>query len=156
LSFFNFACENLVRFWKQEDATCFIVAKKIIEEGFLPLPESPWHLRDGPVATEPPPSRMSATLKAFDPSQRILKGDLNFINWEAGVGTRCNSYFNVDFAFLTRPEAIKEAFEHGFNLFGMANNHSEDCSSGVDPSRSRIGSALSQPVNLGSPPCFRT
>ncbi len=101
--------------------------------------DSAW---SGLRATEPPPSRMSATLKAFDPSQRILKGDLNFINWEAGVGTRCNSYFNVDFAFFTRPEAIKEAFEHGFNLFGMANNHSEDCSSGVDPDGQTVAGAV--------------
>jgi hypothetical protein len=93
-------------------------------------------------ATQPPASGMGTTLKAFDPSQKILKGDLNFINWESGVGTRCNSYFNVDFAFMSRPEAIKEAFEHGFNLFGLANNHSEDCSSGVDPAGQAVPGAV--------------
>jgi poly-gamma-glutamate synthesis protein (capsule biosynthesis protein) len=93
-------------------------------------------------ATQPPASGMGTTLRAFDPSQKILKGDLNFINWESGVGTRCNSYFDVDFAFMSRPDAIKEAFEHGFNLFGLANNHSEDCSSGVDPAGQAVPGAV--------------
>ena len=93
-------------------------------------------------ATQPPASGMGTTLRAFDPSHKILKGDLNFINWESGVGSRCNSYFNVDFAFMSRPDAIKEAFEHGFNLFGLANNHSEDCLSGVEPEGQVVAGAV--------------
>lgn len=84
-------------------------------------------------ATTPPVSGFGAALRKFDPSGRILKGDLNFINWESSVGTRCNSYYSVDYAFLSNPTSIAEAFQHGFNLFGLANNHSEDCRSGVDP-----------------------
>lgn len=90
----------------------------------------------------PPGSGMKAALAKFDPSKKILKGDLNFINWESSVGEKCNSYYNVDYAFLSSPAAVMDAFEHGFNLFGLANNHSEDCSSAVDSEGKTASGAL--------------
>jgi len=93
-------------------------------------------------AVTPPASGMGAALRKFDPTGRILRGDLNFINWESSVGTRCNSYYGVDYAFLSHPNAITDAFQHGFNLFGMANNHSEDCSSALDPESQTTSGAI--------------
>jgi poly-gamma-glutamate synthesis protein (capsule biosynthesis protein) len=93
-------------------------------------------------ATTPPASGMAAVLRSFDPTGKILKGDLNFINWESSVGTRCNSYYGVDYAFLSSPQAILDAYQHGFNLFGMANNHSEDCSSAIDIDGQKTSGAI--------------
>jgi len=101
--------------------------------------DSAW---SGLRAPSSPASGMKAALNKFDPSKKILKGDLNFINWEAGVGERCSSYFNVDYAFMSNPDAVMDAFEHGFNLFGLANNHSEDCSSGFDPGGQTVSGAV--------------
>ena len=102
--------------------------------------DSAW---SGLRAAAAPKSEFGATLKKFDPTGSILRGDLNFINWESGVGRKCNSYFNVDYAFLSVPEAIIEAHRHGFNLFGLANNHSEDCRTGVDPDMKSVPGAVS-------------
>lgn len=93
-------------------------------------------------AATPPASGMGAALRNFDPSGKILKGDLNFINWESSVGTRCNSYYGVDYAFLSSPQSILEAYQHGFNLFGLANNHSEDCSSAIDIDGQKTSGAI--------------
>lgn len=101
--------------------------------------DSAW---SGLRAPSAPASGIKAALNKFDPSRKILKGDLNFINWESGVGERCQSYFNVDYAFMSNPSAIMDAFDHGFNLFGLANNHSEDCSSGFDPAGKAVSGAV--------------
>ena len=77
-----------------------------------------------PVASE-----MGAALAEFDSTQKILKGDVNFINYESTVATRCNAWYDVDFAFISSPQSIREAAAHGFNLFSLANNHTEDCQS---------------------------
>lgn len=78
----------------------------------------------------PAPSKMGFYLKQFDPTREILKGDLNFMNFESTVHTRCNAWYPVDFAFLAHPNSVAEAAAHGFNLFGVANNHTEDCQMG--------------------------
>lgn len=101
--------------------------------------DSAW---SGLRAAHAPRSEFGAHLKKFDPSGKILRGDLNFINWESAVGLNCNSYFNVDYAFLSDPAAITDAHKHGFNLFGLANNHSEDCRSGVDPQSHQVAGAV--------------
>jgi hypothetical protein len=102
--------------------------------------DSAW---SGLRAATAPSSEFGATLKKFDPTGKILRGDLNFINWESGVGRTCKSYFNVDYAFLSDPAAVLEAHRHGFNLFGLANNHSEDCRTGVDPQMNSVPGAVS-------------
>ncbi|MEN9529893.1 MAG: hypothetical protein RI932_1766, partial [Pseudomonadota bacterium] len=101
-------------------------------------------------STTPPASGMSAALRSFDPTGKILKGDLNFINWESSVGTRCNSYYGVDYAFLSSPQAIIDAFQHGFNLFGLANNHSEDCSSAIDIDGQKTSGAIASQKQMRS------
>ena len=101
--------------------------------------DSAWSGLRAPTA---PASGIKAALNKFDPSRKILKGDLNFINWESGVGERCQSYFNVDYAFMSNPSAVIDAFDHGFNLFGLANNHSEDCSSGFDSAGQAVSGAV--------------
>ncbi|MFZ9520913.1 MAG: CapA family protein, partial [Silvanigrellaceae bacterium] len=107
--------------------------------------DSAW---SGLRSSSAPASGMKTALEQFDPSRRILKGDLNFINWESSVGTRCSSYYNVDYAFLSRPEAVLQAFEHGFNLFGLANNHSEDCASGVHPDGQGVPGAVATAAHM--------
>ncbi|NBO37024.1 hypothetical protein EBU99_00385 [bacterium] len=99
-------------------------------------------------AATPPVSGMAAALKKFDPTRSILKGDLNFVNWESAVGSKCNGYYNVDYAFLSSPVAITEAFNHGFNLFGLANNHSEDCSKAEGPAGESTSGAISTQKNM--------
>jgi len=58
--------------------------------------DSAW---SGLRAAVAPKSEFGSTLKKFDPTGKILRGDLNFINWESAVGRGCSSYFNVDYAF---------------------------------------------------------
>ena len=61
----------------------------------------------------------------------LYNGHLNFINLESVVGEYCdNIRGSVDFYFLTHPDNVKQAADYGFNLFGLANNHSQDCNNG--------------------------
>ena len=66
----------------------------------------------------------------FDPNRSLL-GDINYINWETSVGNTCDAFWsppsNSTYAFLTRTEELVDAIQLGFNLVGMANNHSFDC-----------------------------
>jgi poly-gamma-glutamate synthesis protein (capsule biosynthesis protein) len=68
--------------------------------------------------------------RQFDPDSRFL-GDLNYINWETSVGKVCSRFWAPStastYAFLTRPEELADATALGFNLVGLANNHSYDC-----------------------------
>jgi poly-gamma-glutamate synthesis protein (capsule biosynthesis protein) len=81
------------------------------------------------------PSDFGQRLDAFDPTGAAYRGDLNYLNWESGVMTACRQFRpsgeNV-FAFVSHPEQIKRAYEQGFNLVGLANNHSRDCLLGDD------------------------
>ncbi len=68
---------------------------------------------------------------ATDPQKNILIGDISFINWESVIGVVClEKRTSVDFYFLSHPQTIKAAVEHGFNIFGLSNNHSQDCNKG--------------------------
>ena len=62
---------------------------------------------------------------------RSLLGDLNYINWETSVGKVCDAFWSKpsdsSYAFLTRPEELSDAIRLGFQLVGLANNHSFDC-----------------------------
>lgn len=66
----------------------------------------------------------------FDPSRRLI-GDINFVNWETSVGHRCSAFWaprsRSSFAFLSHPQDLADASSIGFNLIGLANNHSFDC-----------------------------
>lgn len=66
----------------------------------------------------------------FDPERRLI-ADLNYINWETSVGNVCNAFWSSPsgstYAFLTRPEELSDAVATGFNVIGLANNHTYDC-----------------------------
>lgn len=71
-------------------------------------------------------------LNNFDRTGTSYRGHLNFINWETVVGTTCSRWHapysrGKSYAFLSRPEALTQAYEAGFNLVGLSNNHSRDC-----------------------------
>jgi hypothetical protein len=67
---------------------------------------------------------------AFNQPANLL-GDINYINWETSVGRQCDTFWSKPsastFAFLTRPEELEDALQVGFDLIGLANNHSYDC-----------------------------
>lgn len=84
---------------------------------------------------DPIAAGFGAALDRFDPTGTLVKGDLSFINWETVVGDRCNQFsapYNPgkSYAFLSRPENLTQAYDHGFNLVGLSNNHARDCSNG--------------------------
>lgn len=66
----------------------------------------------------------------FDRDNTLI-GDLNYINWETSVGNRCDAFWAPlspsTYAFLTPPAELADAIQLGFNLIGLANNHSFDC-----------------------------
>jgi len=70
------------------------------------------------------------SFNSFDPKQQLL-GDLNYINWETSVGNICSAFWArpsySTYAFLTPPQELSDAISLGFNLIGLANNHSFDC-----------------------------
>ena len=75
-------------------------------------------------------------LDALDPSGKSYRGDLSFINWETVVGRHCNQFRGrpspTSYAFVSHPANLVEAYRKGFNLIGLANNHSWDCPVGED------------------------
>ena len=66
----------------------------------------------------------------FNSKQNTL-GDINYINWETSVGTQCDQFWTKHtpstFAFLTHPNELEDAIKLGFNVIGLANNHTFDC-----------------------------
>jgi len=80
----------------------------------------------------PLPAAFGAALDRFDPTGHSYRGDLSFINWETVVGTSCSQFASAyspgrSYAFVSRPENLTQAYEHGFNLVGLSNNHTRDC-----------------------------
>jgi poly-gamma-glutamate synthesis protein (capsule biosynthesis protein) len=82
------------------------------------------------------PARFGDRLDAFDPTGRSYRGDLSFINWESVVGTQCDHFPGepgpLSYAFVSDPQNLLDARLRGFNLVGLANNHSQDCASAPD------------------------
>lgn len=70
-------------------------------------------------------------LDAFDPTGKSYRGDLSFINWESAIGQYCNQFRGTpspsSYTFVSHPINIAEAYRRGFNMIGLANNHSWDC-----------------------------
>jgi len=66
----------------------------------------------------------------MDPRLSLI-GDLNYINWETSVGRSCDLFWSPPspshYAFLTHPQELRDAAGLGFNVIGLANNHSYDC-----------------------------
>jgi poly-gamma-glutamate synthesis protein (capsule biosynthesis protein) len=71
-----------------------------------------------------------AAFRRFDPKKTIL-GDINYINWETSIGTHCEQFWSKStpstYAFLTHPKELADTIQLGFNVVGLANNHSFDC-----------------------------
>ncbi len=73
-----------------------------------------------------------AALDRFDGTGHSYRGDLSFINWETVVGKSCSQFGSAyspgrSYAFVSRPENLTQAYDHGFNLVGLSNNHARDC-----------------------------
>ncbi len=73
-------------------------------------------------------------LDRFDASGRAYRGHVNYINWETVVGESCERFDSVytpgkSYAFVSRKDNLKQAMDRGFNLIGLSNNHSRDCTS---------------------------
>jgi len=91
----------------------------------------------------------------FDPTKELI-ADINYINWETTVGTQCDQFWApstaATYAFLSHPNDLSDAVNLGFNLIGLANNHTFDCirsPEGIGPLQTyrhiqAIGSQLSQ------------
>ena len=70
-------------------------------------------------------------LYELDATGNSYRGDLSFINWETVVGPYCNRFrgrpSRSSYTFVSHPDQLIEAYQGGFNLIGLANNHSRDC-----------------------------
>lgn len=80
------------------------------------------------------PAHFGRMLDRFDPTGNSYRGDISFINWETVVGTRCSQFWAPPapqvFAFVSHPDNLIEVYRRGFNLIGLANNHTRDCLAG--------------------------
>jgi len=80
------------------------------------------------------PANFGVRLDGLDATGKSYRGDLSFLNWESVVGIRCNTFRGTpnqnSFTFVSHPENLAQAYEKGFNLIGLANNHSWDCPRG--------------------------
>lgn len=81
-------------------------------------------------------ARFGERLDTFDPTGLSYRGHLSFINWESVVGTQCDHFPGepgpLSYAFVSDPQNLLDARLRGFNLVGLANNHSQDCASAPD------------------------
>lgn len=76
-------------------------------------------------------------LRAMQP---LRSPDVNLLNLEAALTRSCSTFSDKPFGFATGPETIAAFAVWGFNLIGLANNHSIDC---IDPSpESELKAAL--------------
>lgn len=75
-------------------------------------------------------------LDALDPTGRSYRGDLSFVNLESVVGPGCDQFRGEpgprSYAFVSRRRNLLKARLRGFNLIGLANNHSQDCVTAPD------------------------
>lgn len=101
-----------------------------------------------PIAAE-----FGAALDRFDRTGRGYRGDLSFINWETVVGNGCTQFASTytpgrSYAFVSRPANLEQAFDRGFNLVGLSNNHTRDCLASSETSTR--GEAASAAMTAGS------
>jgi len=85
-------------------------------------------------------AQFGAALDRFDASGNGYRGDLSFINWETVVGNTCSRFGTAyspgrSYAFVSRPENLTQAYERGFNLIGLSNNHTRDCHGSEETSK---------------------
>jgi poly-gamma-glutamate capsule biosynthesis protein CapA/YwtB (metallophosphatase superfamily) len=87
----------------------------------------------------PPKGYINRRLKNME----ILRSpDLNLLNLEASVTRTCTKFSGKEFTFATSPATVIDFAKWGFNMIGLANNHSLDC---VNPrSRHEIAAAIGE------------
>jgi len=83
---------------------------------------------------DPLTAEYGKALDRFDATGKAYRGHVNYINWETVVGSRCETFDSVytpgkSYAFVSRKENLVQAMDRGFNLVGLSNNHSRDCTS---------------------------
>ena len=98
----------------------------------------------------------------FDPKLQLI-GDINYINWETSVGNTCSAFWappsRSNYAFITPPQELSDALSNGFNLVGLANNHSFDClrspeGNGPLQTAAHITNLLKHSSSSQNPPLF--
>lgn len=90
-------------------------------------------------------SHFGQRLDAFDASGKSYRGDLSFINWESTIGTRCRKFWAPPvervYAFMSHPDNLWELYQRGFNLIGLANNHTRDCPQAEEGVKGEVATA---------------
>src|SRR6185295_19303914 len=74
-----------------------------------------------------------------------------FMNFETVLANECIAWDHPysagrSYAFIARSENLRDAFARGFNLIGLSNNHSRDCTrtgEGIDGEASTAAAAKS-------------
>ncbi len=105
-----------------DDASGFIDLRGVGDSGWTRTHTSP-----APLAGFGP------ALERLQRTGQVVRGDLSFINWETVVADSCQTFAKPyvagkSYAFISRAENLDQALAAGFNLVGLANNHSRDCS----------------------------
>ncbi len=59
--------------------------------------------------------------------EALRSDDVNFLNLEGSLTRSCKDFELKPFSFAVSPEALTQFGQWGFNLIGLANNHSLDC-----------------------------
>lgn len=89
-------------------------------------PAKPKYGKKNALATD-----VASAFELIPHAKPIFKGDLSFINFEAVVGEFCEQIRpTVSWYFLSHPKNISSLYKYGFNIFSLANNHSQDCQKG--------------------------
>ncbi|MBX3262327.1 MAG: CapA family protein [Labilithrix sp.] len=88
-----------------------------------------------------------AALDRFDATGQSYRGDLSFINWETVVGSDCTQFASPyvrgrSYAFVSRPENLTQAYERGFNLVALSNNHTRDCHASTETTARGEGASV--------------
>ncbi|MDY6938720.1 MAG: CapA family protein [Cyanobacteriota bacterium] len=115
-------------------ATEFLDLRGVGDAGMTETHQQPYNLTD--FLSIGATANFGARLDIFDPTGKSYRGDLSFINWESTIGLRCDEFWAPlnpgAFAFVSHPDNITEVYKRGFNLIGLANNHTRDCPSADD------------------------
>lgn len=117
----------------REQASQYLDIRGVGDSGMALTNQQPFQLNQM-LPGDNVPADFGKSLDRLDPTQKSYRGDLTFINWETAVGKRCNRFWapptSSTYSFMSHPDNLKAAVERGFNLIGLANNHSMDCPSG--------------------------
>ncbi|WP_069790415.1 CapA family protein [Cyanobacterium sp. IPPAS B-1200] len=112
-----------------EKATDFIDIRGVGDAGMAHTHRQPMALTDAVFPRVQ--ANFGKLLDAFDGTGKSYRGDLSFLNWESTLGLSCHRFWAPlgprSFAFVSHPDNMRGIYERGFNLIGLANNHTRDC-----------------------------